>query len=256
MDGMRAVNSEAAGLVTTRRALLASLVGIAGIAALKLRPATATKPGMQVVADPAERYADAIEWLVKHDLFDPAREGTFLPGADVTREDAAIMLYRLAGAPERDGLDLEPYRDVEKTARSYREIMWMRGQAVFFGEYDATFQPTQPVTRAEGCSFLARLLRGVLAAHLAAGGSAVAPEIASFRDVSKEHPRFADIEWARAVGLLGRDLTLGEAESSGERQADASAPLVDAELRPDATLMRGEFARLLQRANALFDDAH
>ena len=79
MDGMRAVNSEAAGLVTTRRALLASLLGIAGIAVLKLRPATATKPGMQVVADPAERYADAIEWLVKHDLCDHAVPSRWRP---------------------------------------------------------------------------------------------------------------------------------------------------------------------------------
>lgn len=253
MDGVGSVRSEAAGLITTRRALLVSLVGITGLAALKLRPATATKPVAAVVADPTERYAEAIQWLVQHDLFDTAREGTFLPGADVTREDAAIMLYRLAGAPERKILDLEPYRDVEKTARSYREIMWMRGQALFFGEYDATFQPTEPVTRSEGCSLLARMLRGMLASHLAAGGAARAPEITSFIDVPKEHERFADVEWARAVGLLGRDLV--RPEGHGSEKSDASAPLRDAEFRPDDTLVRGEFAELLRRANALFDDA-
>ncbi len=252
MDGVRGVRSEAAGLITTRRALLASLVGIAGIAALKLRPATATKPVADIVADPAGRYADAVQWLVSNDLFDTAREGTFLPGADVTREDVAIMLYRLAGAPERKILDLEPYRDVEKTARSYREIMWMRGEALFFGEYDATFQPTEPVTRAEGCSFLARMLRGVLAAHVAAGGSALAPEIANFSDVPAGHARAADIEWARAAGVLGRNLVH---EVGGGGVSDASTPVTDAEFRPDVTLVRGEFAELLRRANALFDDA-
>lgn len=253
MDGVRGVRSDAAGLITTRRALLASLVGIAGIAALKLRPATATKPAAEIVADPSGTYAEAIQWLVDNDLFDTAREGTFLPGADVTREDAAIMLYRLAGAPERETLDLEPYRDIEKTARSYREIMWMRGQALFFGEYDATFQPTEPVTRAEGCSFLARLLRGMLTAHLAAGGAALAPEIDSFVDVPETHARSKDIEWARAAGVLGRDLVQREAPGGGG--SDASSPVIDAQFRPDDTLVRGEFAEMLRRANALFEDA-
>lgn len=243
---MDVMKSDSTRGMSPRRAFVLAALGAAGAGTAALMPATAKHPLAQRAADPNEPFAGDIAWLVANGLFDPAHEGSYLTEEHVTREDAAVYLYRLAGSPQRSELTLEPYRDVTPTSRSYREIMWVRGQAIMFGEFDATFQPTELVSRGHMCALLARMLHVHLARHLAAGGVAVPVDVPRISDVPEEHHYARAIEWARSSGLLGRQFMR-------TKGADATQAGVGTLFAADEPLTLGEFAYLMHRANALFE---
>lgn len=238
------ISSDSSLPITARRGLIASGVGFAVLGASLLVPALAGREGQPRAADAGEPFAADIDWMVSRGLFDPVSEGSYLPNSTLTKEAAAVFLYRLAGSPAYPLPKQEPYRDVTHSSRFFKEVLWVRGQGIYYGAFDATFRPTDELTRGEVCAFLERMLRVAYERHVDAGGRPPKATVQRLADDLSAHPHRAAIEWARSVGILGPGLV--------KESADGGSASVGPQFHPDERLLRGEFAHLLKAAHDLF----
>lgn len=180
-------------------------------------------------------YASDIDWLVDWGMIDPAAGVPFRPADAITRAETAVLFYRFAGSPEYPELTLEPFRDVPENAQNRTEILWMRGQAVVLGSFDANFRPTEQITRGEACALFFRLLSVALARHQKAAGITPDPDAPSaLTDVPVSHRYASAVHWAEQAGLLSRQF------------------VQNGKVRPDELLRREEMAHLLRSAEQLF----
>ena len=180
-------------------------------------------------------YAEDIDWLAEWSIIDPAADGPFRPAEVITRAETAVLFYRFAGSPEYPSLSLEPFRDVPENAQDRTEILWMRGQGVVLGTFDANFRPTEQISRGEACALFFRLLGVALARHQKAAGTTPDPDAPSaFSDVPVEHRYASALRWAEQAGLITGQL------------------VPDGRVRPDQLLRREEMAHLLRSAEQLF----
>jgi hypothetical protein len=86
-----------------------------------------------------------------------------------------------------------PFSDVGAGNQFFAEIAWMDDAEVTTGYVDGTFRPSGSVTRSAMAAFLYRL----------SGETFVAPETASFPDVTTTHPFFLEVEWLNDSGITG-----------------------------------------------------
>lgn len=123
-------------------------------------------------------------------------------------------LLNAGGVADKPKYDTR-FRDVPKTHTFYKEIEWLAVKGITSGYKDAdgfwSYRPGSPVTREQLATFLYRYTnqRG-------------------FKDVSKSHPRFAEITWMAG----GTKLSTG---------------FDDGTFRPDAVLTRDTLAAFLYR---------
>jgi len=96
---------------------------------------------------------------------------TFAPARNITRAEAATMLYRLSGAPDTPGTS--HFSDVADGAWYRASVMYLSSRGVILGLPDGTFRPNQIITRAEFSAILTRY----------AGLDIAAPATAQFPDV-------------------------------------------------------------------------
>lgn len=225
---------------TARRGLIVGSLGVAVAATAVLWPTrTTTGEHGGDASTPIERDA---AWMLDAGIAATEESDRSLTDP-VTREEVAVYLYRLAGSPNYPAPEQEPYRDVTAKSTNFREILWMRGQAIAFGAFDATFRPTELVSRGEMCAFLSRMLHVHLERHLAASGGALHASIGEFSDVHATHRYARSIQWARECGLIDEVMLLAAPAAS-----DGEAPA----FHPDADLQRGHLAHLLRGAEGLF----
>ena len=107
-------------------------------------------------------YCDAVGWAGSAGLILGYGDGTFGPEAPVTRQDLAVMLWRLAGYQGRDTNNMEEVRllsfpDVWDLA-PYAEpaVRWVCGSGIMQGEADGFLHPSGTATRAQIAAVLAR----------------------------------------------------------------------------------------------------
>ena len=72
-------------------------------------------------------------------------QNTFSPDSLLTREQLAVVLYRLAGAPE-EGADAS-YPDVAQDSAFYPAIAWVTKNGLMSGLDTGLFEPQNPLTR-------------------------------------------------------------------------------------------------------------
>ena len=104
-------------------------------------------------------YAPYINWGIKHQLISGAADGTFQPGSVISREDAAVMLYRyltyrqneLTPVETATAEDAELVSDYAAAAVS---SLWNAG--IFVGS-DGSFHPKASLTRAEAAVLAGRI---------------------------------------------------------------------------------------------------
>ncbi|MDZ7733033.1 MAG: S-layer homology domain-containing protein [Acidimicrobiia bacterium] len=116
---------------------------------------TVTDPGFADV-DADHPFRTAIAWAAANDITDGFPDGTFRPGADVTRQALAAFLYRLAGEPDGP-LPATGYTDVDTGHPFVTEIRWAAYTEITQGYPDNTFRSTTGVTRQATAAFLYRL---------------------------------------------------------------------------------------------------
>jgi hypothetical protein len=103
---------------------------------------------------PNHPFYEEVEWLYDFGVLLGYPDGTFRPGAAVTRQSMASFLYRLAGAPA--GPFLSDFSDVSTNHPFAVPISWMADAGISEGYADGTFRPASDVSRQAMSAFLRR----------------------------------------------------------------------------------------------------
>lgn len=91
-------------------------------------------------------YSDVVA-MYKQGIINGMTATTFEPQGNLTRAQAAMLLYRLAGEPETEGTS--SFTDVPKEAWYAEAIAWAQKNEVVNGMTATTFEPESKVTRAQ-----------------------------------------------------------------------------------------------------------
>jgi hypothetical protein len=141
-------------------------------------PACTRKPFTDVPV--GSTFCGEISWLKAQKIF-TSSTGTFAPTMAISRERAAIWLYRLAKA---SSTCRTTFSDVKSSAASCPAVTWAMTQGLDNGPTSGSFRATSAMTRGTTATWLHRLsdvLHPVLGADVshpqcaAAGSSAVGP---------------------------------------------------------------------------------
>lgn len=98
-------------------------------------------------ADVPERmwYYNAIDYVLRRGLMGGTGPDTFSPDSLLTREQLALVLYRLADSPEAPGEAAFP--DVPQDSASAPAIAWAAKNGLMSGLDTGLFEPKNPLTR-------------------------------------------------------------------------------------------------------------
>lgn len=99
-----------------------------------------------------------IAWMKEAGLTEGYGDGTFRPGATVSRQAAATFMYRLVSGGEPPECDVAPFTDVPVDHPFCGHITEMVNRGVLFGYPDGSFLPGGVVSRQAMAAFLYRLL--------------------------------------------------------------------------------------------------
>jgi hypothetical protein len=104
-----------------------------------------------------EAYAEAVAWAVENGIVTGYDDGTFKPGNTVTRGQAAVFLYRLAGEPEAAApADAPAFSDIAESAYYTDAVYWAAAAGLINGYPNGTFKPTATVSRQDLAVLLLR----------------------------------------------------------------------------------------------------
>lgn len=103
---------------------------------------------------PDDYWAKAeIDYMTSRGLMKGKLDGTFAPGETITRGTVAMMLWRMAGEPEVEGVS--PFSDVTG-GRYLQPILWAQQNEIIKGYEDGTFRPNATISRMHFCVMLHR----------------------------------------------------------------------------------------------------
>lgn len=131
----------------TRAMLATILYRVSGDTAQHSHPFTDVPAG--------QWYSDAIAWAYETGIVTGTSATTFSPEDNVTREQAAAMLYRFAGQPEATG-DVTAFHDASMiSVYAVTPLRWAVGAGIINGKSATELDPTGTATRAEIAKILA-----------------------------------------------------------------------------------------------------
>jgi hypothetical protein len=163
-------------------------------------------------------FCTDISWLAASGVTGGFADGTFRPGASITRGSMAAFLYRYEGEPAFTPPATPTFPDVPTDHPFFAEIEWAVEVGLTSGFTDGTFRPANAITRGSMAAFFHRL---------AGEPPFTPPATPTFPDVPTDHPFFAPIEWLVDVGITGG--------------------FGDGTYRPASPVTRGNFAAFLHR---------
>lgn len=106
----------------------------------------------------ATPYRTAVAWAVEQGITTGFNDGTFRPGATVTRGQFVTFLYRFAGQPATTG-STAGFKDAQFIAAAYQTaVAWAAEEGITTGYNDGTFRPNADCSRAQVVTFLYRHL--------------------------------------------------------------------------------------------------
>ncbi len=105
-------------------------------------------------------YTDAVIWAYHEGVVNGISETAFAPGADITREQIAAILYRYAGAEAAEDA-LAGYADADKVSDwAYDAMNWAVSVGLINGMDETTLAPQGNATRAQIATILMRYCEG------------------------------------------------------------------------------------------------
>jgi hypothetical protein len=103
----------------------------------------------------ANRFFDDIAWLANTGVSTGYDDGTFRPGASVSRQAMAAFLYRYANPGlTPDPCTTAPFNDVATGNPFCPQISWLVNSGIAKGYDDGTFRPSASVSRQAMAAFL------------------------------------------------------------------------------------------------------
>lgn len=110
--------------------------------------------------DPDAFYAGAAAWALETGLFTGYEDGTFGPADNITREQAATVMWRAAGSPEVEA-DLSAYPDADDVSEFAQSAMnWAVASGVISGQGNGALDPQGVCARADFAMILMRMSSG------------------------------------------------------------------------------------------------
>ena len=108
---------------------------------------------------PGDWFASAVNWASENNIVTGFTDGTFKPGANITREQLAVMLYRYAGQPATTG-SLASFTDAASVSGYAQQAMqWATANGIITGNGSATtLDPQGNATRAQAAAMIMRYL--------------------------------------------------------------------------------------------------
>jgi hypothetical protein len=106
---------------------------------------------------PSHPFFEEIESLADHNILGGFPDGTFRPGAAVSRQAMSAFMYRLDGEPTFTAPVTPSFSDVPTTSTFYEEIEWMNAEEITTGFPGGVFKPSAPVSRQAMSAFMQRL---------------------------------------------------------------------------------------------------
>jgi hypothetical protein len=102
---------------------------------------------------------DAVRWAKGEGIVDGITPTTFEPNDPITRAQVVRMLHRYAGTPPVTGIDPHPFTDVPAWVQD--AVTWAADAdlplPLFTGITPTTFEPNDPITRAQVARSVYRL---------------------------------------------------------------------------------------------------
>ncbi len=139
-------------------------------------------------------YYEAVYWAAANDVTSGMGEGTFQPEAQLSRAQAVMFLYKLAGRPDMSELADPGFKDVTSDKWYYDAVKFAVASGITTGYGAGIFQPNAPCTRAMIVTFLMRMA--------IFDDCYVKPtESVNFKDVGANAWYREAVEWAVANGI-------------------------------------------------------
>ena len=149
------------GLDCTRRELMIFLWRAAGEPIVNFDGVYETFSDVSGWGKDTDTYK-ALAWAISAGITKGYSDGTFRPDDSITRKDTMIMLYRVAGKKEVDGL--MTFTDCDKYAESpdtWNSILWADVTGISHGYEDDTFRPDDNCLREQIVTFIYRYLESL-----------------------------------------------------------------------------------------------
>lgn len=99
-------------------------------------------------------YYDSVLWAYNYGITAGKTETQFAPGDGCTREQIVTFLWRLAGQPQPETMEI-PFSDVPAD-RFAKAILWAVEENIVLGYSDGTFRPDEVCSRKHAMTFLWR----------------------------------------------------------------------------------------------------
>ncbi|MCG7346458.1 S-layer homology domain-containing protein [Sporosarcina sp. ACRSL] len=130
-------------------AALATTVAASGIVAVAPGMVKAETPSFSDVRDiPSHHFYEAVMKYTSAGMISGYSDGTFKPGQNITRQDAAKLLAMVLDLDMKNIVD-PGFKDVSKTSPYYSYIAALVEEGIISGYEDNTFRPHESLTRAQ-----------------------------------------------------------------------------------------------------------
>ena len=111
-------------------------------------------------------YHDAVKWAAANGIVTGYSDGTFVPNADITREQMAAILYRYCkykGCDVSASADISAFTDaVNVSGYASESIKWANAAGLINGMGGGRLAPKGTATRAQTAAIIYRLCNGVI----------------------------------------------------------------------------------------------
>ena len=105
----------------------------------------------------ANGYAPLVGFIGDHIKFiNGYLDGTLRPDADITRAEAAAIIFRLLAAEEKDNPLPQRFTDIDMSEWYAQPITYLAKMGGITGYYDDSYKPDEPITRAEFITIISR----------------------------------------------------------------------------------------------------
>ncbi len=112
-------------------------------------------PSKQFTDLTSEWYHEGVDFVIRTGIMNGVKETEFQPRANMTRAQMAMVLYRMAGSPEVEGVE-NPFTDVKLTSWYADAVLWAYDQGITTGATATTFNPQGMITREQFVTMLYR----------------------------------------------------------------------------------------------------
>lgn len=109
-----------------------------------------------------QQFYNHIMWLAGKGITTGDKNGNFRPLGSTSRADMAAFLYRYSGSPKYTPRGKEPFADVNKSTKFYKEIRWMHAKGLSTGVRNPnggqpSYVPRAAITREAMAAFFYRM---------------------------------------------------------------------------------------------------